>query len=255
MRLPAIRGLIDRRILVNYRVDADVAARLLPAPFRPKLAGGYAMAGICLIRLKQMRPAWLAIPIGIGSENAAHRFAVEWQQNGERREGVFIPRRDSSSRMNALVGGRLFPGEHHHAHFDVEESDDQLRVGFESDDGQAQVKVIGRVSESLPVGSVFASLGEASRFFEGGALGYSATRDAGRHDGLELRCERWSVRPLAVDSVCSSYFDDEKNFPRGSATFDCALLMRGIDHEWHTREDVCCGERVGPAASASTKTV
>ncbi len=239
MRLPAIRGNIDRRILVNYRVDAEVAARLLPAPFRPKLAGGYAMAGICLIRLKQIRPAFFPIPMGIGSENAAHRFAVEWDDRGQRKEGVFIPRRDSSSRMNALFGGRLVPGEHHHAHFDVEESDDRLRVGFESDDGQARVNVIGRVAESLPAGSVFASLDEASRH-EGGAAGYSATRDAGRYDGLELRCERWSVTPLAVESVYSSYFDNERNFPRGSATFDCALLMRGIEHEWHTREDVCC---------------
>ena len=49
MWLSAIKGVIDRRILVNYRVDAKVAAPLLPAPFRPKLAHGYAMAGICLI--------------------------------------------------------------------------------------------------------------------------------------------------------------------------------------------------------------
>ncbi len=117
MRLPAIKGLIDRRILVNYRVDAAVAARVLPAPFRPKLAHGYAMAGICLIRLKQMRPAFLPCNAGIGSENAAHRFAVEWDRDGRMHEGVFIPRRDTSSRLNALAGGRLFPGEHHHAHF------------------------------------------------------------------------------------------------------------------------------------------
>ncbi len=55
MRLPTIQGLIDRRILVNYRVSPDVASRLLPRPFRPKLANGFAMAGICLIRLKQVR--------------------------------------------------------------------------------------------------------------------------------------------------------------------------------------------------------
>jgi hypothetical protein len=37
MRLPAITGLIRCRLLVNYRVDASVMGRLLPAPFRPKL--------------------------------------------------------------------------------------------------------------------------------------------------------------------------------------------------------------------------
>ncbi len=35
MRIPAIRGVIDRRILVNYRVDPSVLAGLLPEPFRP----------------------------------------------------------------------------------------------------------------------------------------------------------------------------------------------------------------------------
>jgi hypothetical protein len=245
MRLPAIQGLIDRRILVNYRVDAAVASRLLPPPFRPKLANGHAMGGICLIRLKQIRPAFLPAAAGVGSENAAHRFAVEWDQGGQRREGVFIPRRDSGSRLNTLLGGRVFPGEHHHARFDVRETEDRLEVAFESDDGSARVKVAARVAEGLPPGSCFASLDEASRFFEAGALGYSATGEPGRYDGLELQCRTWSVRPLTVEAVQSSYFDDPSQFPPGSATFDCALLMRAVDHEWHTRADLCCTE---PAA-------
>ena len=245
MRLPTIQGVIDRRILVNFRVDAEVAARLLPVPFRPKLANGYAMGGICLIRLKRIRPTFVPLPAGIGSENAAHRFAVEWDHDGQPEEGVFIPRRDTSSRLNAIVGGRLFPGEHHHARFEVTETEDRLQVAFESDDGQARVSVSARLANGLPADSVFGSAEEASRFFEGGALGYSATRKPGRYDGLELRCKTWAVQPLAVEAVRSSYFDDRTKFPEGSATFDCALLMRGIEHEWHTREDLYGGE---PAA-------
>ena len=245
MRLPTIQGVIDRRILVNYRVDAEVATHLLPAPFRPKLVNGYAMAGICLIRLKQIRPAFVPVPAGIGSENAAHRFAVEWDRDGQRQEGVFIPRRDTSSRLNTLVGGRLFPGEHHHARFEVSETEDRLRVEFESDDAQARVSVTARLADGLPPDSVFASVDEASSFFEGGALGYSATENPSRYDGLELRCKTWAVQPLAVETVRSSYFDDRTKFPEGSAKFDCALLMRGVEHEWHTREDLYGGE---PAA-------
>jgi len=245
MRLPTIQGLIDRRILVNYRVEPEVAARLLPAPFRPKLANGYAMAGICLIRLKKIRPIFVPPVIGIGSENAAHRFAVEWNCDGKGREGVFIPRRDTSSRLNTIVGGRLFPGEHHHARFEVCESNDRLRVEFESDDGQARVSVEARLADGLPVDSVFRSLDEASHFFERGALGYSATHNASRYHGLELRCKTWAVQPLVAEAVRSSYFDDQAKFPKGSATFDCALLMRNIAHEWHTREDLCGSEPAG----------
>ena len=36
----------------------------------------------------------------------------------------------------------------------------------------------------------------------------------------------------------SSFFEDESLFPRGSVGFDCALLMRGIEHEWHGKPDL-----------------
>jgi hypothetical protein len=39
MKIPIIRGIIDRRILVNYRVDPITLKRVLPEPFRPKLVG------------------------------------------------------------------------------------------------------------------------------------------------------------------------------------------------------------------------
>src|SRR5262245_16299490 len=100
MKIPIIRGLIERRILVNYRVDAEVLAETLPQPFRPKLIDGMGMVGICLIRLKHIRPSYLPSWLGISSENAAHRVAVEWEQNGERREGVYVQRRDTNSRLN-----------------------------------------------------------------------------------------------------------------------------------------------------------
>jgi hypothetical protein len=240
MHVPAIRRTIDRRILVNYRLDPSAASRVLPAEFRPKLLRGYAIAGICLIRLKHMRPAWLRLPIGAGSENAAHRIAVEWQQNDGIHEGVFIPRRDSNSRFNQLVGGRFFPGFHHHARFDINETVDRINVGFESDDRTASVRIAARTAEALPNDSIFTTLDEASRFFEAGAIGYSATRDVSRFDGLELRCTRWSIHPLAVDAVRSSYFENESMLPKGSVQFDCALLMRDIDHEWHSKEQICC---------------
>ena len=239
MHLPAIRGVIDRRILVNYRVDADAMADVLPRPFRPVLVDGHAIGGICLIRLKRVRPAVMPLPVGLSSENAAHRIAVEWDRDGERCEGVYIPRRDTDSRLNAWAGGRLFPGKHHHARFDVDENDHRLSVAMTSDDGEASVSVTARVADDLPAGSIFASLADASGFFERGSLGYSATHDPDRFDGLELRCQGWQVTPLNVDSVASSFFDDAAAFPPGSVAFDCALLMRDIDHQWVGRDDLC----------------
>lgn len=240
MRIPTIRGVIDRRILVNYRVEPEVVAGVLPRPFRPQLVDGWGIAGICLIRLKQIRPTWLPSPIGISSENAAHRIAVQWEAQGGQRCGVYIPRRDTSSLLNTMAGGRLFPGTHHRARFDVRETADDFHVQMQSLDGSAHVCVDGRVAAKLPAESVFPSLAEASKFFEDGSLGYSPHGSNGRFDGLELRSFNWQVQPLSVQRVESSFFEDRERFPAGSVAFDNALLMRGIHHQWHSRTPLCC---------------
>jgi hypothetical protein len=246
MKLPVVRGVIDRRILVNYRVDPGVVAPLLPAPFRPKVIHGVGMVGICLIRLKRVRPACLPSALGISSENAAHRTAVEWDENGALREGVYVRRRDTNSWLNALAGGRLFPGFHHHARFAVTESANRFEVALRSDDGVTSMLVRGRRADQLPPSSVFPSLEDASRFFQAGSLGHSATRDPSRFQGLELRCSNWQIEPLAVEEVRSSFFENVSLFPKGSIEFDCALLMRGIEHEWHGRTELCCAAGIEP---------
>ena len=240
--LPAIQGLIGRRLLVNYRVDPEVMRRLLPEPFRAKLHAGSAFAGICLIRLEAIRPRLLPLPIGISSENAAHRVAVRWSDpSGADHEGVYIPRRDSNSLINRLAGGRLFPGEHRPARFEVRDDGDTIDFAMQSADGKARVEIRARTAASLPRSSHFGTLAEASAFFEGGSLGYSATSGGKRLDGLNLHVRNWQVAPLEVESVFSSYFADEKAFPAGSVEFDCALLMRNIAHEWSAAPELYSG--------------
>jgi hypothetical protein len=233
MRIPVIKGTIKRRLLVNFRADPGVVQRLLPQPFRPKPQRGYAVVGICLIRLEQIRPAGWPGVVGISSENAAHRIAVEWTEAGTQREGVFIPRRDTSAWLNRIAGGRVFPGEHHAAHFSVIDRDGHIDLAMESRDGLVSVKVVGDECAALPATSCFGSLLEASAFFEGGSLGYSVRRNSAKLDGLLLRTLDWRVGALSVTEVLSSYFGDRQRFPEGSIEFDHALVMRDLQHEWH----------------------
>jgi len=113
-----------------------------------------------------------------------------------------------------------------------------------------RVLVAGTVDEKMPSSSVFPSRANASALFEMGSLGYSNTHTVGRFDGFELCCKDWQVEPLAAERITSTYFEDESRFPLRSAEFDCALLMRGVRHEWHGREDLCC-----PATSKVSPTV
>ena len=108
------------------------------------------------------------------------------------------------------------------------------------------------MTDEFPGDSVFDSLDEVSAFFEQGSVGYSATRTPGEYDGLELRTTQWQVQPLDVHTVASSFFADRDRFPEGTADFDNALLMRGIDHEWHGREPLhgqCCPAEAVAAAT------
>jgi hypothetical protein len=244
MRIPVIKGTIKRRLLVNFRADAAVVQRILPRPFRPKLHRGYSLVGICLIRLEQIRPAGLPGALGLASENAAHRIAIEWTDaGGIEREGVFIQRRDTDSFLNRMAGGRLFPGEHHPARFSVLDIGGHIELSMRSLDGTVSVKVVGDNTDILPGSSCFNSVAEASAFFEGGSLGYSITRDADRLDGLLLRTLDWRIRALSVTEVHSSFFTDRERFPNVSIEFNHALMMRDILHEWHKAEDLYAAPR------------
>lgn len=224
-----IKGIIDRRILINYQVDKDVLERYLPKPFTPKLVNGKGIVGICLIRLKQIRPIGFPKQFGISSENGAHRIAVQWNENGTLKEGVYIPRRDTSSKINALAGGRIFPDVHHHAQFNVIESEGNYKVSFKSDD-ETSLSIEANETEYWNTKSVFEHLNGASLFFENGSIGYSPN---GNHfDGVELNVHHWKVSSLDVKSVQSSFFENTDIFPKGSVTFDNALLMKNIEHEW-----------------------
>lgn len=232
--LPTIQGIIRRRILANYRADPDVVARLLPAKFKPKVHRDRAVIGICLIALDQIRPLHTPSFIGVSSENAAHRIAVTWaDDDGTIKEGVYIPRFDTNSSLNHFAGGRIFPGEHNLADFDVADDGTEIRFQMESRDGKVWVRLNARSADRLPVDSIFESVAAASKYFEGGSLGYSVTHDPQRLDGIVLDTKEWRVEPLAVSEIGSSFYENRELFPDGSVEFDHALIMRNISHEWH----------------------
>jgi len=232
-----LRAWMDRRLLVNYRVDPDVLACILPAPFRPAMVDGHGMAGICLLRLRALRPArlptWLPAAVGLASENAAHRVAVCWDGPNGPVTGVYVPRRDTASRIAALAGGRLFPGWQHLVRFQVHEDEGRYRIKVKSRDGAVRIAVCAHLADSVMPGSVFAGLEQASRFFRRAPIGYAATPTPGVFDGVHLATGGWELRPLQVEWASSSFFDDPGRFPPGSAILDSAFLMGGLTTAWH----------------------
>jgi hypothetical protein len=236
--LDTIHGTIDRRILLNYRVDPAVLAQVLPQPFRPKLFAGVGIAGICMIRFRELRPRHVPRWLGLGSENAAHRIAVEWEADGARHEGVFIPQRNTNSLFNRVFGGRVFPGIFTRARFESHDHASTVGLRIVNANGSLEVAFRGAVADAHAYESVFPSLDVAAGFFSLGATGYSATTRPGHFHGMTLHSLDWRVAPLTVVEHHSRYFMDRTHFPPGTVELDCALLMREVAHEWHSQPDL-----------------
>lgn len=239
----AVECTIERRLLINYRIDPDLVRQHLPAPFRPQLVSGWAVGGVCLIRLGELRPAHLPAAFGMTTENVAHRFAVEWDDDKGTKAGVYVPRRDTNSRITSLAGGRVFPGDHRLARFQIHESESEIRIGVESRDGTLKLSVAARESTSLG-GELFASVDEAIDFFRRGSLGYSASGPSDCLVGVRLQSQSWEACAVTVDHVTSSVFDDTDVFPAGSCVLDSGLVMRDLPARWQSEGPLRTESRV-----------
>lgn len=235
MNIPTIHGIIERRMLINYIAEPSVIEKILPKPFRPKLFEGKAIVGICLIRLKNIKPKGFPNLIGVNSENGAHRIAVEWEEEGEIREGVFIPRRDTNLKLNTIVGGRIFPGKHYFAKFNVIERGNKYHLDFKSSDNTT-IEIDAELIDEFDEHSIFKTIEKVSSFLEKGSVGYSP--NGRKIEVLKLETYEWNVKPLKVSNVRSSFFEDKNIFPAGSIKFDNAILMENIEHEWKTLKSI-----------------
>ncbi|MCU1471494.1 MAG: hypothetical protein JWQ39_2643 [Glaciihabitans sp.] len=223
-----LRAQVRRRLLISYRVDPAVAQSLIPEQFRPQIVDGSAVAGVCMIGLQSVRPGWLRPRVGFRTENVAHRIAVEWDENGKTRSGVYIVERHSSALLPVLAGGRLFPGVQKRARFELDETESRFRVSMSAPGTRVSVDVqLGGEWTS----SLFPSVEAASAFHEQGAVGWSPRRNGLGVEPLELTSKEWVVEPGQVVSLRSSYFDA---LPDGAAVLDSVLIMRDLPFFWDT---------------------
>jgi hypothetical protein len=236
--LPVLEGIIARRILINFRADPALVARLVPPPLEVVIHRGFAVVGVCLIRLEQLRPKGLPGALGVSSENMAHRIAIRFPDKGQMKEGVFIWRRDTDQKLMSLLGGRLFPGVHHAAHFNVEEGSNSLHMRIETKDHEADVHFQAHTAVPWKNTELFHTFNEATEFFKKGDCGFSCSLHEGELEGMRLNTLKWAMEPLDVQEVRADFYQNLAGAAQPGIEFDCALLMRGIPHEWHEMTSV-----------------
>jgi len=233
-----ITGTMARRLLVNWRIPLDAARRALPARVRPSAINGHAIAGLCLVRLTQMRfpgmPAWA----GLASENLAIRMGVEWDAPQGLRKAVLIFRRETGSAVNAFVGARIRFGIHHRGTFHVHDDGTSVAIRARGTNYRHSLSVRVRPADHIPATSIFDGMPQVETFFRSGECGYSPAAEPGMWDGIRLRLHHWDLQPMEIGHARSSLMDDLFD---GQARVDSAYIMRNIEHTWTAEESVRLG--------------
>ena len=231
--LPILEGVIARRVLLNFRADPLIVQKLLPGAFEAEQCAGSAIVGVCLIRLEGLRGRGFPWWAGMASENMAHRVAVTYRTSRGQQRAVFIWRRETDQRLVKMFGGRLFPGVHQLARFQVKDEGESVSMTVQSADGKTDVCFSATTNQNWQPTPAFRCLEEASTFFQGGDCGFSYSLNRKSVEGMQLKIKRWSLTPLSVQLKEAAFYFDPARFPKGSIEFDHGLMMRSIPHEWH----------------------
>jgi hypothetical protein len=118
---PGVCGVVERRMLVNYRVDLGRLDAALPGPFRGREVGetGKGIGTVCLTRVENARPKLAPERAGMSVRSVTHRVPAEIQ--GEGRFCAYVPLRGVSSRLCATLGSHALPAEIGCAEFRTEQ--------------------------------------------------------------------------------------------------------------------------------------
>lgn len=224
---PAVRGIVERRLLVNYRVDLGRLDAILSKPFRGREVGesGMGIGSICLTRVENARPRFAPGFLGIPVETATHRVYARVEGGGE--HCVYVPRRDVSSGFHAFVMGSLLPMEFDRGEFRTEERGIERLI--QVDGGNEVVGVLFQETERDEVkeDSVFYSLESASVFLCEGGVEYGMSGDV--YSGIETCLQENDLKPVEVKDEQSSYFG------KMGGEFDSAFRMEEVEHVWEPR--------------------
>lgn len=163
---------------------------ILPAEFEPLIVNGYAICGLCIIRVK-VGGVWRFDAI-------AHRVATS--------SGVYIIRRDTCNKILALAGGRLFPGVHRHGALKVDWREDEVGVRA-SLAGQVEVSVRAHRADEMKPTPLFEEFSELAQFFRAGSRGWSLARDPRQLEQAGFEFPNWRMTPAALETARSSFWE------------------------------------------------
>lgn len=234
MHTPPLRGRCKWRALFAWKLDPVVARRLVPAPLRPKLVQGHALAAVDTMGLQGLRPRMVPGPLGLSLGLCSHLIAAEWKDGQRYRDVLYVIRRDVDVHVLGRAGGLLLPGKSHGARIQSNEGLSDISIACHSLDGECQLDLAGHIGARWSSQALFASPAAMMEVLGNRSGGRVAYDEAGKGTLIELEAKPECAEPLTLDRAHSSLFDGGL-VPEGSAELEAGVLLRNLVCVWRSQ--------------------
>jgi uncharacterized protein YqjF (DUF2071 family) len=223
-------------VSLNYAVDPERLARLLPAPVEPEVHRGSAWVQVLMSSLRDMRPQGLVPLLGVCFYQASYRAAVRYRDaQGEWRRGGYFVRSETNDPVMRRVGNALTEFKFHEfgeARMVMAREGELLTVAVDPEPAFPGGKLVGvfdtRPSTQPPAGSVWESL---EALHEPLVECYDAL---GVADGfvyvLTIDREPWNARFVRPVELYCEYLEEGPLAP--GARLDSVLHIRECAYRW-----------------------
>ncbi|MCA9001964.1 MAG: hypothetical protein KDB61_08580 [Planctomycetes bacterium] len=189
------------------------------------------------MRLERLRPRLVPGPLGLSMEMCTHLIPAEWEDNGVRKDVLYVLRRDVQVRGLGRAAGLLLPGHPNPARIAAIDEVEQMRVTAESKDGACRLDLGGTLSGQWPRTSVFSNGRHLMHILGNNADGFLVFDEHGHGALIELEAHPELAEPLDVLQQSSSLFDGGV-IPKGAAQPDASVVLRNLVCVWTPRGNV-----------------
>jgi uncharacterized protein YqjF (DUF2071 family) len=220
-------------VSINYAVDPEALAKILPAPLEPEVWRGSAWVQLLMSSLRDMRPQGLMPLFGVCFYQISYRAAVQYRSaDGSLRRGGYFVRSETNHPVMRTVGNALAEFRFHDfggAEMTMLRDGERLTLGVDAErpHGKLVAMFDTTPSETPPAGSVWRSLDELHEPLVQCHDALGVDRDNGHLYILTIDRDPWNARFVTPIDLYAEYF--ESALP---GRYDSTLHFRECAYRW-----------------------
>lgn len=222
---------------INYAVQPERLAQLLPEPLVPEIFEGSAWVQVLMSSLRDMRPQGLASVFGVSFYQISYRAAVRYRNaEGVWRRGGYFIRSETNHAVMRAVGNTLVEFRFHEfgaAQMLMVRDGNLLTVGVDTErpGGKLVATVDTQPLEAPPSSSVWRSLEHLQQPLVECYDAYGVDREGGWLYTLTIDRDPWDARFVAPRELYCEYVDTGA-LGGDSARLDSVLHIPRCAYRW-----------------------